>query len=73
VEGLIGSADLQSLADLGNSFKVVRTMRAALMTRDAIVQVAVAVAVATLLPLAPLLLTIMPLEELLKKLFGMLF
>jgi len=55
VEGLIGSADLQSLADLGNSFEVVRTMRAALMTRDAIVQVAVAVA--TLLPLAPLLLT----------------
>ena len=53
VEGLIGSADLQSLADLGNSFEVVRTMRAALMTRDAIVQLAVA----TLLPLAPLLLT----------------
>ncbi len=69
VEGLIGSADLQSLADLGNSFEVVRTMRAALMTRDAIIQLAVA----TLLPLAPLLLTIMPLEELLKKLFGMLF
>jgi hypothetical protein len=53
VEGLIGSADLQSLADLGNSFEVVRTMRAALMTCDAIVQLAVA----TLLPLAPLLLT----------------
>ena len=69
VEGLIGSADLQSLADLGNSFEVVRTMRAALMTRDAIIQLAVA----TLLPLAPLLLTIMPLEELLKKLFGILF
>jgi len=68
-EGLIGSADLQSLADLGNSFEVVRTMRAALMTRDAIIQLAVA----TLLPLAPLLLTIMPLEELLKKLFGILF
>ena len=68
-EALIGSADLQSLADLGNSFEVVRTMRAALMTRDAIVQLAVA----TLIPLAPLLLTIMPVEELLKKLFGILF
>jgi len=68
-EGLIGSADLQSLADLGSSFEVVRTMRAALVTRDTIVQLAVA----TLIPLAPLLLTIMPLEELLKKLFGILF
>jgi len=67
-EGLIGSADLQSLADLGNSFEVVRTMRAALMTRDAIIQLGVA----TLIPLAPLLLTMMPLEELLKRLFGIL-
>ena len=68
-EALIGSADLQSLADLGNSFEVVRTMRAALITRDAIIQLAAA----TLIPLAPLLLTIMPVEELLKKLFGILF
>jgi len=68
-EGLIGSADLQSLADLGNSFEVVRTMRAALVTRDAIVQLGIA----TIIPLAPLLLTIMPLEELVKKLFGILF
>ena len=68
-EALIGSADIQSLADLGNSFEVVRTMRAALVTRDAIVQLGIA----TLIPLAPLLLTIMPLEELVKKLFGILF
>jgi len=68
-EGLIGSADLQSLADLGNSFEVVRTMRAALVTRDAIVQLGIA----TIIPLAPLLLTVMPLEELVKKLFGILF
>lgn len=68
-EVLVGSADLQSLADMDNSFEVVRTMRAALMTRDAVIQLAVA----TLIPLAPLLLTVMPLEELLKKLFGILF
>jgi hypothetical protein len=67
-EGLIGSADIQSLADLGNSFEIVRTMRAALVTRDATLQLGIA----TLIPLAPLLLTIMPLEELLKKLFGIL-
>ena len=67
-EPLVGSADVQSLADMGNSFEVVRSMRVALVTRDAVVQLGVA----TLLPLVPLLLTMMPLEELLKKLFGIL-
>jgi hypothetical protein len=68
-EAFVGSADIQSLADLGNSFDIVRTMRPILGTRDAVIQLAVA----TLLPLAPLLLTVMPLEEVLKKLFGILF
>ncbi|HEY1458587.1 MAG TPA: hypothetical protein VGH59_00865, partial [Casimicrobiaceae bacterium] len=68
-EPLVGSADIQSLADLGNSFEVVKGMRFAPVTRDAILQVAVA----TLVPVAPLLLTVMPLEELLKNLFGLLF
>ena len=68
-EPLVGSADIQSLADLGNSFEVVRGMRIAPVTRDAIVQLAAA----TLVPVAPLLLTMMPLEELLKKLFGIFF
>ena len=67
-EALVGSADIQSLADLGNSYEVVRTVRPALITRDAVLQLAAA----TLLPLVPLLLTIMPLEELLRKLFGIL-
>ena len=69
VESLVGSGDIQSLADMNNSFEVVRTMRAALVTRDAVLQLGIA----TLVPLAPLLLTMMPLEELLKKLFGILF
>jgi hypothetical protein len=43
-------------------------MRFAPVTRDAILQLAVA----TLVPVAPLLLTVMPLEELLKMLFGVL-
>jgi hypothetical protein len=68
-EPLVGSADVQSLADLGNSYEVVRSMRVLPVTRDAILQLTVA----TLIPIAPLLLTIMPLEDLLKKLFGMLF
>jgi len=68
-EPLVGSADIQSLADLGNSFEVVRTMQIAPITRDAILRLVAA----TLVPIVPLLLTMMPLEELLKKLFGILF
>ena len=68
-EPFVGSADIQSLADLGNSYEVVRTMRTAPITRDAII----GLAAATLVPIVPLLLTMMPLEELLKKLFAILF
>jgi hypothetical protein len=68
-EPLVGSADIQSLADLANSFEVVRTMRIAPVTKDAILQLAAF----TLVPVVPLALTMMPLEELLKKLFGILF
>jgi hypothetical protein len=68
-ERLIGSADLQSLADLGNSFEIVRTMRAAPVSKEAVARLAAAM----LAPLAPLGLTMMSLEDLLKKLFGLLF
>jgi len=68
-EPFVGSADVQSLADLGNSLDVVQTMRAAPITRAAVVQLAGA----TLAPIVPLALTMMPLEELLKTLFGILF
>jgi hypothetical protein len=68
-EPFVGSGDIQSLADLGNSFEVVRTMQIAPITRDAIIRLAAA----TLVPIVPLLLTMMPLEELLKKLLGILF
>lgn len=67
-EPLVGSGDIQSLADLGNSYEVVRTMRIAPVTRDAILHLAAAV----LVPIAPLALTMMPLEELLKQLLGIL-
>ena len=68
-EPLVGSADIQSLADLGNSYEVVRTMRLAPITRDAVLRLGAA----TLVPIVPLLLTMMPLEELVKTLFGILF
>lgn len=68
-EPLVGSSDIQSLADLGNSFEVVKTMKFVPVSRDAILLLAAA----TVMPIVPLLLTMMPLEELLKKLFGILF
>jgi len=68
-EPLQGSADIQSLADMGNSFSVVKSMKLAPITRDAILQLAAAV----LIPLSPLLLTVMPLEELATKLLGLVF
>ena len=67
-EPFVGSGDVQSLADLSNSFEVVRTMRIVPITREAVV----GLAIATLLPVAPLLLTMMPLEELLRRLFALL-
>ena len=68
-EPFVGSADIQSLADLANSYEVVKTMRTAPVTQEAIVRLVLA----TLVPVAPLALTMMPLEELLKLLFGKLF
>jgi hypothetical protein len=68
-EPLLGSADIQSLADMGNSFSVVKSMKLAPISRDAILQLAAAV----LVPLIPLLLTVMRPEELARKLLGLLF
>jgi hypothetical protein len=68
-ERLLGSSDIQSLADLANSFEVVRTMRVAPITRDALL----GLMVATVAPVVPLALTMMSLEDLLKKLAGVLF
>jgi hypothetical protein len=68
-EQLVGSADIQSLADLANSYEVVRTMRFAPFSMGAILQLGVV----TLAPVMPLLLTMMPMEELLKTLFGIVF
>jgi hypothetical protein len=68
-ESLVGSADIQSLADLGNSYEVVRSMRAVPITRDGLLQLGAAV----LVPIVPLALTMMSLEDLVKKLFGILF
>jgi hypothetical protein len=67
-EPLVGSADVQSLADLGNSFELVRSMSIVPFTRNTLLQLAVI----TLVPVAPLLLTMVSLEDLLKRLLQVL-
>ena len=66
---LLGSGDIQSLADLGNSYGLVQSMRIIPVTFD----VARQIVFATLAPIAPLLLTMMPLKELVQKLASILF
>jgi hypothetical protein len=66
-EQLIGSADIQSLADLGNSFDIIREMSFVPFSWNTVVQLAVI----TLLPVAPLLLTMVSFEELLGQLLKM--
>jgi len=63
-EPLVGSADIQSLADLANSYELVRGMNVVPFTRNTLVQLAAA----TLLPVAPLVLTMISLDELMKRL-----
>ena len=65
-EGLLGTADLQSLADLANSYSIVRRM--SLVPFDKI-DVLVLLG-SMLLPICPLLLTEIPLKSLLKTLVG---
>jgi hypothetical protein len=68
-EPLVGNADVQSLADMANSYSVVHGMRVVPIGRDMVVQLVVL----TLLPLAPLLLTMFSLEELVGRLVKTLF
>jgi len=63
-EPLVGSADIQSLADLGNSFEVVKRMRPLPFDLSTVLRLAGAM----LLPVAPLLLTMFSLEEVLVRL-----
>jgi hypothetical protein len=62
-EPLVGSADIQSLADLGNSFETISSMRVVPITKGAVIQLIVV----TLLPVVPLLLTLISFEELIKR------
>jgi hypothetical protein len=63
-EALLGSADIQSLADLGNSFEVVEEMKLVPVSRGTLLYLVVI----TALPVAPLVLTMIPFNELLGRL-----
>jgi hypothetical protein len=68
-EELLGSADVQSLADLGNSYGLVRDMRSVPFGLDDISRLAAATAA----PLLPLTLTIVSAEELIMRIVGVIF
>jgi hypothetical protein len=68
-EQLLGSADIQSLADMAGSFQIVQQMRWVPFTLRDVLQLA-AIAV---IPVLPLTLTMLSLQELLERLLKMVF
>jgi hypothetical protein len=66
---LLGATDIQALADMQKGFEVACSMKVVPVTRQMLLWLAVAV----IAPVAPLLLTMMPMEELVKKLAAVLF
>jgi hypothetical protein len=65
-EPLVGSADIQSLADLSGAHDVLREMRFLPFGRQTIMMLAIVIA----LPYLPLLLTMIPFEELVSRIIG---
>jgi len=68
-EELLGSADIQSLTDLGNSFAVIQEMRVVPFSVKDLVRLAAITAA----PLLPLTLTVFSLEELVTRVIKILF
>jgi hypothetical protein len=64
---MLDVSEVSAMCDLDATLGIVRQMRYVPITRESMIWIAVAV----LAPVAPLLLTVMPAEELLKKLLGM--
>ena len=62
---LLGTPDIQSLADLGNAHAVVSQMRIVPINKDIIIRLALIL----ILPLLPLLLTMIKLEQVMDRLF----
>ena len=66
---LIGSPDIQSLADLANSYAIVGEMRLVPIGKRAVLRLALLIA----LPIFPLTLTMIPLEQIIDRAVGMFF
>jgi hypothetical protein len=64
-EPLLGTSDIQSLADLANSFSVASEIRLVPITKRALIRLALVI----VSPLLPLMLTMFPLDEVLRRLF----
>ena len=62
-EALVGSADIQSLADLANAFEVIRGMYLVPITRNTVVRLAFMIVI----PLLPLVLTMIPIEQIIDR------
>lgn len=67
-ERLLGAGDIQSLADLGNSFAVAKEMRVMPFGKEEVISLAMILVV----PLLPLLLTVIPLEKMIDGIFELL-
>jgi hypothetical protein len=65
---MLGAPDIQSLADLGNSFSVIRETKALPLTRKTMIELLVVI----LGPLLPLALTVVPVDQLIGRLAKML-
>jgi hypothetical protein len=63
-EPLLGSADIQSLADLANSFAIIKEVKLVPFSKQSVVRFLIVIAI----PLAPLVFTMFSPEELLKRL-----
>jgi hypothetical protein len=66
---ILGTGDIQSLADLDGAYTVIKEMRAVPFNRDLLMQLIWA----TLAPFVPLVFTMIPLEELLDRLIKTVF
>jgi hypothetical protein len=67
-EEVLGSADIQSLADMGGGYDLVARMRVVPIELNQLA----ALALSALLPMVPLLATAIPLQQILTKLLGIL-
>lgn len=66
-ESPVGSADIQSLADLASAYEVIRDMYLVPITRTTLIRLGVL----TVLPLLPLVLTMVPLEQIVDQAINM--